>query len=471
MLPQKKNKVIQINSLVKLSYADRVNSGKTTEYCGTELFDSVWDSVNTHLGTNAYSFTELVEQLGMMRFGHNPIIGDPFSGSGQIPFEAARLGCDTVASDLNPIACMLTWGAFNIVGSDVFDQRELITDQFNMAENLTAKIEELGIEHDGRGGTAKAFFYCLETRCPQTGWLVPMLPSFVVSVRDRVIAQLIPVPEQKRYNIVLLYSATAQQLKDAESGTITENFSYLTHTVDGISYSTKLSSIRGDYTDSNGKEKNKLRQWELTDIEFRDDDIFHERLYAIQWDTLSNVNGIEKTVTEFRAATVDDLYREQKVSDYVALHLTEWQSNGVIPNTRIETEFNTERVLLLRGWTHWHHLFNPRQLLSAAILNSSKNPKLKFRTLNALNSNCRLSRWNYQSNVAVKPFPYYGIIPLFSYVTRGTVQISAIVKTAYKYTNLSSTPRYILNSDVNKIEYNADIFITEPPYEGVIHET
>jgi len=34
-------------------------------------------------------------------------IVDPFCGSGQIPFEAARMGCDVYASDLNPIACML----------------------------------------------------------------------------------------------------------------------------------------------------------------------------------------------------------------------------------------------------------------------------------------------------------------------------------------------------------------------------
>jgi adenine-specific DNA methylase len=36
-------------------------------------------------------------------------MADTFCGSDQIPFEAARLGCDVYASDLNPVACMLTW--------------------------------------------------------------------------------------------------------------------------------------------------------------------------------------------------------------------------------------------------------------------------------------------------------------------------------------------------------------------------
>ena len=32
------------------------------------VHDHIWDAVNAHLGTNAHSFPELVEQLGIMRF-------------------------------------------------------------------------------------------------------------------------------------------------------------------------------------------------------------------------------------------------------------------------------------------------------------------------------------------------------------------------------------------------------------------
>ena len=55
------------------------------------------------------AFPTLIEQLGVLRFGHRPRVGDAFCGGGSIPFEAARLGCDVYASDLNPIACLLTW--------------------------------------------------------------------------------------------------------------------------------------------------------------------------------------------------------------------------------------------------------------------------------------------------------------------------------------------------------------------------
>jgi adenine-specific DNA methylase len=36
-----------------------------------------------------------------------PLIVDPFAGGGSIPLEALRLGCDTFASDLNPVACLI----------------------------------------------------------------------------------------------------------------------------------------------------------------------------------------------------------------------------------------------------------------------------------------------------------------------------------------------------------------------------
>ncbi len=60
---------------------------------------------------------ELIRQLCIARFGHSPVLGDPFVSGGSIPFEAARLGAGVVASDLNPVAVMLTRGALNVIGA------------------------------------------------------------------------------------------------------------------------------------------------------------------------------------------------------------------------------------------------------------------------------------------------------------------------------------------------------------------
>jgi putative DNA methylase len=105
-------------AFARLPYAERLKHVRRPEECNQEdLLAPVWDSVNRHLGTDANCIPELIKQLGQARFSHRPRLADTFCGGGSIPFEAARMGCDVYASDLNPVACMLTWGAFNIIGA------------------------------------------------------------------------------------------------------------------------------------------------------------------------------------------------------------------------------------------------------------------------------------------------------------------------------------------------------------------
>jgi putative DNA methylase len=105
-------------AFASLPYAERLKHVRRPEECDeVELLAPIWPEVNVHLGTCAQSLPELVEQFGIARFGHRPKVADTFCGGGSIPFEAARIRCDVYASDLNPIACMLTWGAFNIIGA------------------------------------------------------------------------------------------------------------------------------------------------------------------------------------------------------------------------------------------------------------------------------------------------------------------------------------------------------------------
>jgi putative DNA methylase len=74
-----------------LPYAERLKHVRRPEECDeTELLGNVWPTVNSHLGTTARSLPDLVEQLGIARFGHRPRLADTFCGGGSIPFEAAR---------------------------------------------------------------------------------------------------------------------------------------------------------------------------------------------------------------------------------------------------------------------------------------------------------------------------------------------------------------------------------------------
>jgi putative DNA methylase len=278
---------LEVQMLPKLPYRERVEKAKRPEEVTPSVHNHIWEAVNSHLGTNAESFPELIEQLGIMRFGHRPRVGDTFCGSGQTPFEAARLGCDVYASDLNPIACMLTWGALHIIGGSPEERVELEREQQELVDAVHAEIDRLCVECDGDGWRTKAFLYCAEARCPQSGWMVPLLPTLVISKADSTIAELIPDPTLKRYDIAIRSGVGTEAFLAAQRGTVRSDGRgqdpYLIHTVDGQDYRTKISTLRGDFRNPDGSSNNKLRLWLKSDFKPRPDDILQERLYAIQW--------------------------------------------------------------------------------------------------------------------------------------------------------------------------------------------
>ena len=154
--------VLYRQALATLSgYEEKASISKRPEELDQDwLFAPVWAEVNrhyAHLGLSVQSLPELVEQLGVLRYGHRARVGDTFSGGGSIPFEAARIGCDVYASDLNPIACMLTWGALNIIGSSPERRVEIEKSQERVAKSVDAEITKLGIEHDKQGNRAKSY--------------------------------------------------------------------------------------------------------------------------------------------------------------------------------------------------------------------------------------------------------------------------------------------------------------------------
>jgi hypothetical protein len=58
-----------------------------------------------------------------------------------------------------------------------------------------------------------------------------------------------------------------------------------------------------------------------------------------------------------------DLIRESFVHELLAKRFDGWQVAGCIPSTPIERGNDIGRPIVGRGWTWWHHLHNPRQLL------------------------------------------------------------------------------------------------------------
>ena len=450
-------------------YRDRVSKSLRPEEV-PNIDSHVWDEVNAHLGTTASTIQELVNQLGVMRFGRRPKVADTFSGSGQIPFEAARLGCDVYASDLNPVACMLTWGAFNIVGGTAEDRETFRARQAATVKHVSDQVRALGIESDGDGWTAKAYLYCLETRCPSSDWMVPMLPSLVVSSKSNVVAKLVPVPEEKRYDIAIVPEASAKEMTAAKNGTLRSEGrgkpTFLVHTINGVEHRTSIPTIRGDWRKDDGTSGSKLRKWDKEDFIPHIDDIFQERLYAIQWSKKrADAHGHDY---EFRAVTSDDLQREQIVIDYVKGKLADWQARGTIPGTRIEAGYNTNQPIRERGWTHWHHLFAPRQLLVAALVREHDNSAAaSVMFAQALNRMSKLCMWEPPNNNISQVFTNQALNTMYNYGVRSSCRFLEHMTNQTKHFPLGVEHK-VEALPVDQVQVQNDIYVTDPPYGDAV---
>lgn len=466
---------LEAQMLPHSSYRERVEQARRPEEVMDTVHDHIWDAVNAHLGTNVHSFPELVEQLGIMRYGHRPRLADTFCGSGQIPFEAARLGCDVYASDLNPVACMLNWGAFNIVGGSPESREKLLNDQRELVRRVQSEIDRLGVETDGKGWRIRATLYCVEVRCPQSGWSVPLIPTRVISKRRNVIAKLVPDAINKRYDIQIHSGVNEEEMAASEVGTIGREGkygeAYLIHQVASVEYKTKISTLRGDYQKADGTIDNRLRLWERHDFIPRPEDLLQERLYCIQWVRPKKKGKGEEY--EFRTVTEDDLRRDRVVQEYVAQHLGDWQEKGWVPDMRIEVggppRYQGLDLIRARGWTYWHHLFNPRQLMIAALLNQGVGAIGKILLCRAVNRSARLSRWDRSQEAVSDVFYNQALNTLFNYGCRGLAGLENFLSIDDDAKCIIITKKPVVRChEAVALETPVDGLVTDPPYGDAI---
>lgn len=484
---------LQRRVFLSMSYDERL------DYClRPEQIDGPspqsWKIINAHLRTNASTISELVAELGKRRFGHAPRVGDSFCGGGSLPFEAARIGCEAYGSDLNPVAALLTWAALNIIGGGPEVAKQVQEAQRQVFDAVDRQITEWGIEHrepdseTGRRWRADAYLYCAECECPECHWRIPLAPSWLVAEKTNVIVRLVPDPKRKRFDFAVVENATATERAAAvEAGTVKDSelvcpICREKHPERGT---TPISAIRGDGRGTFGDSKSLLRGWDNRDVIPRSSDIFGERLYCVRWvDTwtewVADSRGemVEKTFTErhYLAPSLEDLEREQQVYSLLMQRFDEWQAKGFIPSRKIEPGAETTRLGRERGWTHWHHLFTPRQLLLNGVFSACAVQYNDGRGVGAVlllgrlaNWNSRLCRWQTGQGGGIgggkDTYSNQALNTLYNYSTRGCTGLeSALVDIPAS----QSAHGDIEVCDGRAVNAECDIWITDPPYADAI---
>ncbi|MBC7619713.1 MAG: DUF1156 domain-containing protein [Candidatus Saccharibacteria bacterium] len=432
---------------------------------------SAWDDINAHLGTAATCLSELIEQLGQRTFGHRPRVGDSFCGGGSIPFEAARIGCEAFGSDLNPVAGLLTWASLNLLGGGAAVQdevRRVQQDVFNAADQ---QITDWGIEHNDRGERAEAFLYCVEVKPEGCDYYIPLAPSWVITEKYRMVAtwKRVAGSDRLKSEVAEVSADELQKYKAKKGATLVDG-----RVVDPFdaSRSWSVDALRG----ADG-----LRRWTNEDVIPRPNDVFQERLYCIRWAKTVTRNGKPKLVRRYVAPDVADLAREAQVLNLLRERFVDWQREGFIPSKAIESGYNTDQPLRERGWTHWHHLFMPRQLLMLgtvwqSVPSQSSRVASVAGALSIWRATDRLSRLCcLDPHVSKGPgsianvFLNQALNTQFSYGCRAFHGLTDFLVSDLVFHGDFAAHRKVAAADARDLRETCDLWITDPPYADAVN--
>jgi adenine-specific DNA methylase len=116
-------------------------------------------------------------------YEESPLVVDSFAGGGAIPFEALRLGCETFASDLNPVACLILRAMLEDIPKNV-DNLGVSLKRFGDAiTEASRKNLSSFYPRDSNGARPIAYLWARVAMCeaPDCGAEIPLTRSFWLS--------------------------------------------------------------------------------------------------------------------------------------------------------------------------------------------------------------------------------------------------------------------------------------------------
>lgn len=461
---------LQVLCFSRLTYAERIARCDRPENVEGPTIEA-WADINAHLATSAANLPELVEQLGQRCFGHTPRVGDAFCGGGSIPFEAARIGCEAFGSDLNPVAGLLTWASLNLLGCSRAVQEEVMRVQVEVLREADRQVTAWGIEHNEQGERADAFLYCVEVRPEGCEYFIPLAPSWLIGERSQIVCRWNRVPGSDRLQpeVLVVSSAEVAAYKDKKDATVVDS-----RVVDPFDRdrSWSIESLRGP---------DGLRRWTNEDLIPRPGDVFQERLYCIRWvKTVIEADGTRREIRRYAAPNDADLRREARVLEQLRECFSDWQLKGFVPSKSIVEGYNTDQPIRERGWTHWHHLFTPRQLLTHGLLAeiSGRLADSKEARVGCIlglgriaNWNSRLCRWRPDpaGEGVLDVFSNQALNTLYNYGNRATTKLDSAWLLKFGDFQFDIHPSAVMLSDARDLREICDIWLTDPPYADAIN--
>jgi adenine-specific DNA methylase len=363
------------------------------------------------------------------------------------------------------VAGLLTWASLNLLGGGPEVQKEVRKTQEQVFAAVDKQITDWGIEHNSAGERAEAYLYCVEVKPDGCDYYIPLAPSWVVSDKYRIVTTWERTPGSDRLSpkVVEVSPTEFTAYKAGKGRTVADG-----RVLDPFNpeRSWPIEALRGP---------NGLRRWTNDDVVPRPSDVFQERLYCIRW---INKDGERR----YAEPDAQDIARENRVLELLVERFVDWQRDGYVPSLGLNDQgVETARLFRERGWTHWHHLFTPRQLLtlgqfaSAFSISSKTQQCLVYGLINVArlsNWNSRLCRWLQPQGGGlgggVEVFYNMALNTLVNF----SVRPFSMLKTALP--DIRVTENFDNDVDVNVIDardvsQSCDFWVTDPPYADAVN--
>ncbi len=355
---------------------------------------------------------------------------DPFVGGGAVPWTCATMGVDFLASDLQPQSVFLTNASLQL-GALSSDERKSLHGFLTSAyEEVQRRLHADGFTHDAGGRLMDMTLYHGRLRG-------------VDCISSRRI--------DHRSQLSIVAGELCRTQNPHDGATVKQGRVW----VDGELV--RFDELRGDG----------LSPWDAEQVVAEPDG-----WCEIPWAIRVHQDGKRVWVVP----TKDDVLRDQALTQFVSTALEGWFDAGLIPESTIPAGVETDRLSRERGWTHWHHLFAPRQLLQMVRFQEvirSRARDEREHLLGALalgrmlNWNSRLCMWNRHLAKTEQTFANLALNPLSDFGVRSWPALkSAVVR---KIPGHGGQAGEASLADARSPGPAFDLCITDPPYDDAVH--
>jgi adenine-specific DNA methylase len=179
LLPAEQSALLEELLLLLKDHSHTQSQSQEDSLFGTGQSDTQWSTINRKLNIQVQSMPQLLQALALNKFGPNMRVGDLMCGSGSMILAAHQLGLECVASDLNPLAALLTYSGF------VLDSRQG-TFFAELRQGVWQSLEGLGLEDR----KVQRYHYTGFVFCAHCQKESPLISAPVLQEKEHIILEL-----------------------------------------------------------------------------------------------------------------------------------------------------------------------------------------------------------------------------------------------------------------------------------------